>query len=67
MPKPLLPDYVPVAEEIIAAEDWLRSYNADIRSAAHRAFSRQLLALCDASTPRRFIDLAQAWEIEALR
>jgi hypothetical protein len=56
-------DYVPVAEEIEAHA----RHVAIVYSAANAYFSRQLLALIDANTPRRFVDLAQQWEIEALR
>jgi hypothetical protein len=47
-------------------DEW-RAYNAAARRAAFAAFSRQLLALIDDNTPRRFLDLAIEWELEALR
>jgi hypothetical protein len=47
-------------------DEW-RAYNAAARRAAFHALSRQLLALIDDNTPRRFLDLAIEWELEALR
>jgi hypothetical protein len=57
----------PVADDIMAAEDEWRAYNAAARRAAFHTLSRQLLALIDDNTPRRFLDLAIEWELEALR
>ena len=60
-------DTAPVADSLpLPADEW-RAYNAAARRAAFAAFSRQLLALIDDNTPRRFLDIAIEWELEALR
>ena len=60
-------DYVPVAEDIMAAEDEWREYNRQVRATAFRHFARKLNAvLDDAPTMRKLNDLAVTWELEAL-
>ena len=60
-------DTAPVADSLPSPDDDWRAYNASARRTAFAAFSRQLLALIDDNTPRRFLDLAVEWELEALR
>ena len=59
-------DNAPIADFHDIDVDW-RAYNACARRTAFAALSRQLLALIDDNTPRRFLDLAIEWELEALR
>lgn len=54
-----------IGEQLRATED--RCCDQLIRRSTYAALSRQLLALCNEHTPRRFLDLAQEWKIEALR
>ena len=51
----------------MAAEDEWAEYVATIRRAAFTSFSRQLIELCDESTPHAIVELARYWQLEALR
>jgi hypothetical protein len=51
----------------MAAEDEWRAYRAEQHALIYAHFARQLVALIDGSSPRRFLDLAIEWELEALR
>ena len=57
----------PVADDIMAVEDEWRAYRAEQHALIYAHFARQLVALIDGSSPRRFLDLAIEWELEALR
>jgi hypothetical protein len=59
-PKSTPSDYVPVAEEIMAAED-------EERRATYAHFADQLLAVTERPMPPNIARLITAWLIESLR
>lgn len=51
---------------LMTVEEW-NEHMAAIRRAAFSNLARQLLALCDDSTPPAIWDLVTYWQLEALR
>jgi hypothetical protein len=60
-------DTAPVADSLPLPDDEWRAYRAEQHALIYAHFARQLVALIDGSSPRRFLDLAIEWELEALR